>query len=191
MTEPVTYLEKLRDIALDQHGLVATSQAEAAGIPRAELAKMVARNRIERVAHGVYRIPQVPDTEYAPFMQALLWTGTPEACLSHDTALALRELGDINPTKIHITVKKGRRIKRAGGGGYLLHFEDIPSEQKTWFHGMSIVDVPTAIEQCIAINVQSYLIEQAIDKAGKTSDLPKPDRVRLTKLLKDRNEKQQ
>ncbi|WP_370460129.1 hypothetical protein [Pseudactinotalea sp. HY158] len=25
---------------------------------------MVARGRIERAAHGVYRVPQVPETEY-------------------------------------------------------------------------------------------------------------------------------
>lgn len=183
----MTYLERLRDLAIDQHGFVATAQAVDAGIPRFELAKMVARGRIERVAHGVYRIPQVPETEYDPFMQALLWTGAPEAVLSHDTALALREISDINPTKIHITVKKGRRINRTGGNGYVLHFEDIAKGHVTWLAGMPIVDVPAAIEQCINTGTPSYLIEQALHKAGKTSDLPKPDRIRLAKLLKERS----
>ena len=182
-----TYLEKLREIAIDQHGFLTTAQAENSGIPRVELAKMVARNRIERVAHGMYRIPQVPETEYDPFMQAVFWTGASEACLSHDTALALREICDINPTKIHLTVKKGRRIKRSGGNGYVLHFEDIPPTQIVWFAGMPIVDVPTAIEQCIKNGVPSYIIEQAIANAGKTSDLPKPEQQRLTQLLKERN----
>jgi predicted transcriptional regulator of viral defense system len=120
-------------------------------------------------------------------MQALLWAGAPEAVLSHDTALALREISDINPTKIHITVKKGRRINRAGGNGYVLHFEEIAKEHVTWLAGMPIVDVPTAIEQCIKAGIPSYLIESAIQNAGKTSDLPKHEKVRLTKLLKERN----
>jgi predicted transcriptional regulator of viral defense system len=189
MTTAVTYLEQLRDLAIDQYGFVATAQAESAGIPRFELAKMVARNRIERVAHGVYRIPQVQETEYDQFMQAILWTGAPEAVLSHDTAIALREISDINPTKIHMTVKKDRRIKRASGNGYALHFEDIPPEHVTWFARMPIVDVSTAIKQCIESGVPGYLIEQAITNAGKTSDLPKPDRLALAKLLKERNVK--
>ncbi len=96
MNEVVIYLDQLHEIALDQHGFVTTTQAADAGVSRPELAKMVARNRLERVAHGVYRIPQVPETQYNPFMLAVLWTGVPEACLSHDTALALRERSDIS-----------------------------------------------------------------------------------------------
>jgi predicted transcriptional regulator of viral defense system len=187
MNETVTYLEQLRDIALDQHGYVTTAQATNLGVPRPELSKMTARNRIERVAHGVYRIPQVTESQYDPFMLAVLWTGAPEACLSHETALALRETSDINPTKIHVTVNRKRRINRAGGKGYILHFQDLEPEQATWFMNMPIVDIATAIEQCIQSGVPGYLIEQAIEAAGKTSALPKPDQERLKKILELRN----
>jgi predicted transcriptional regulator of viral defense system len=42
------------------------------------------RGQLERVAQGVYRFPQLPVTEYDPYMLAVLWTGVPAACLSHD-----------------------------------------------------------------------------------------------------------
>ena len=187
MNEIVTYLEKLRELAIDQHGFVTTAQAADEGIVRQELAKMVARGRLERVAFGVYRVPQVPITQYAPFMLAVLWTGAPEACLSHETVLLLKELCDVNPRKIHITVNKGRRFKRDGGQGYQLHFEDLTSDQRTWFMQMPIVKVPIAIEQCIASGLPSYLIEQAIDKAGKTSELPATLRASLEIKLEERN----
>jgi len=187
MNEVVTYLERLRELAIDQHGFVTTAQAADEGIVRQELAKMVARGRLERVAHGVYRVPQVPVTQYAPFMLAVLWTGVPEACLSHETVLLLRELCDVNPRKIHITVNKGRRFKRDGGNGYQLHYENLLPNKKTWFMQMPIVNIPTAIEQCINAGLPSYLIEQAISKAGKTSELPSTVRARLEEKLEERN----
>lgn len=53
MSEVVTYLERLRELALDQHGFVTTAQALTDGVPQTELSKLVARERLERVAHGV------------------------------------------------------------------------------------------------------------------------------------------
>jgi len=187
MNEVVTYLEKLRELAIDQHGYVTTAQAADEGIVRQELAKMVARGRLERVAFGVYRVPQVPVTQYAPFMLAVLWTGVPEACLSHETVLLLKELCDVNPRKIHITVNKGRRFKRFGGEAYQLHFENLVPNEKNWFMQMPIVDVPKAIEQCIDAGLPSYLVEQALDKAGRTSELPSSVRTRLEQILEERN----
>ena len=79
MNEVVTYLERLREIALDQHGFVTTAQAVVEGIPKTELPKLAARGRIERVAHGVYRVPQVPATAHDNWALAVLWTGAAEA----------------------------------------------------------------------------------------------------------------
>ena len=189
MNEIVTYLEKLRELAIDQHGYVTTAQAADEGIARQELSKMVARGRLERVAFGVYRVPQVPITQYASFMLAVLWTGVPEACLSHETVLLLRELCDVNPRKIHLAVNKGRRFKRNGGEGYQLHFTELSPSEKTWFMQMPTVNIPTAIMQCIESGLPSYLIEQAIEKAGKTSELPSSERASLEKNLEERNAK--
>jgi len=45
MNEVTTYLEQLREIALDQHGFVTSAQAVAEGIPKVELPKLAARGR--------------------------------------------------------------------------------------------------------------------------------------------------
>ena len=78
----VTKLERLREVALDQHGFVTTAQAVEEGISHAELSTMVARDRLEHVAHGVYRVPHVAATEFDQYQLAVLWTGASEACLS-------------------------------------------------------------------------------------------------------------
>jgi predicted transcriptional regulator of viral defense system len=184
---PVTKLDLLREIALDQHGLVTTAQAAGEGVTDKDLAAMVARKRLARVAHGVYRLPFMPVTEADQYQLAVLWTGAPEACLSHDTALQVWDISDINPTAIHVTVARHRRSRRQGGRGYVLHHEDLDPTQITWWEQIPTVTVPTAIRQCIATGVPSYLIRQALERAGKTSLLPAPERTRLTTMLEERD----
>lgn len=183
----VTKLERLREIAIDQHGFVTTAQAVAEGVSHADLSTMVARDRLGRVAHGVYRVPQVPETEFDQYQLAVLWTGVPEACLSHDTALAAWEISDINPDRIHLTVARRRRLRRKGGERYVIHHDDLDQGQVTWWEGIRTVDVPTAIEQCIVSAVPTYLIRQALDRAGRTSRLPAAEHERLTAALEDRD----
>ncbi len=187
MAEVLTYLERLREIALDQHGLVTTAQAVADGIPRTELPKLAGRGRIERVAHGVYRIPQVPATPYDNWALAVLWTGVEEACLSHETALAAWDVSDVNPDQIHLTVGEHRRLRRAGGERYVIHQRDLDPSQRTWWEGIPITGLPTTIADCIATGTPSYLIRQAIERGGRTSLLPAPDRDQLTRLLEERD----
>ena len=183
----VTKLERLREVALDQHGFIATAQAVEHGVSYADLSMMVARDRLDRVAHGVYRVPQVAETEFDQYQLAVLWTGVPEACLSHDTALAAWNVSDINPDRIHVTVARDRRIRRAGGERYVVHYDDVEARQVTWWQGIRTVDVPTAIGQGIASGVPTYLLRQALDRAGRTSRLPVAQRERLSKVLEERD----
>ena len=183
----VTKLERLREVALDQHGFVTTAQALEEGVSHAELSTMVARDRLERVAHGVYRVPQVAQTELDQYQLAVLWTGAPEACLSHDTALAAWEVSDINPDRIHLTVARHRRIRRGGGALYVVHYQDLDARQVTWWQAIPTVTVSTAIAQCIASGVPTYLIRQALDRAGRTSRLPGADAEQLAAALEARD----
>lgn len=185
----VTKLERLREVALDQHGLVTTAQAIDVGVSHAELSTMAARGRIERAAHGVYRVSQVPETEYDQYQLAVLWTGVSEACLSHDTALEAWGITDINPDRVHVSVAHHRRLRRAGGEHYVIHYEDLTPQQVTWWQGIRIVTVPTAIAQGIASGVATYLIRQALDRVGRTSVLSAADRDRLTAELEARDDR--
>lgn len=183
----VTKLERLREVALDQHGFITTAQAIDEHVSHAELSTMVARERIERVAHGVYRVPQVAETEFDQYQLAVLWTGAPEACLSHDTAIEAWGISDINPDRIHLTVSRRRRLRRGGGERYVIHHEELDSTQVAWWQGIRTVAVPTAVAQCISSGVPSYLIRQALDRAGRTSLLSAADRERLTAELEARD----
>jgi predicted transcriptional regulator of viral defense system len=157
------------------------------GIARSELVKLAARDRIERAAYGVYKIPQVPATRWDNWALAVLWTGVPEACLSHETALAAWEISDINPNEIHVCVGKHRRLRRGGGEHYVIHHHDLAARQRVWFEQIPITDVPTTIDQCIDWGVPTYLIEQALEQAGRTGLLLTTEKEQLAQKLEDRD----
>lgn len=64
---------------------------------REAIKKLVQRGTLVREAFGVYRFPKYPVSEADPYMLAVLWTRVPEAALSHETALAVYDLSDVNP----------------------------------------------------------------------------------------------
>ena len=187
MIEEVTNIDKLRGIALDQYGYVTASQAAEAGVTKAALGMLNKRGRVERVSYGVYRIPQVPSTERDRFMLAILWTGAGEAALSHETALDVYGICDINPGKVHVTVAKGRRISRQGGAGYELHREDLAPADLTWWEGIPAVTPCKAIDQCIGYGTPTHLIFQAIDNALMRGFILKGEAEDLRAKLEMRN----
>ncbi|MDR0514176.1 MAG: hypothetical protein LBG81_03320 [Coriobacteriaceae bacterium] len=187
MKEIATNIDVLRSIALEQYGFVTTHQALGAGVTQASLSMLVKRARLERVCYGIYRVPQVPYSHYDRYMLAVLWTGVPEAVLSHDTVLDVYEVCDINPTAIHITVAKKHRIKRIGGESYQLHHQDLDFNQVGWWEGIPTVTLPTAISQCIASGVPTYLVEQAIDRGTKRGMLVSDEPRWLERELAARN----
>lgn len=187
MTQIVFDIEKLREAAAEQFGFITAAQAVRASVSRPSLAMMVKRGRLERVCRGVYRVPQSEPTVHDRFMVALLWTGCDEAVLSHETALESFDVCDVNPTGIHIAVGKDRRIRRTGGEGYALHYEEIAEEERDWWEGAPRVKLATAIEQCICTNTASYLLDQAIENGLKLGLISHSDAERLSRLIEVRN----
>jgi len=189
MKEIATNIDRLREIALDQHGLVTTEQAMDVGVSKASLSMLVKRDRLARMAHGVYRVPQVPETQYTRYMLALLWTGAPEATLSHETALAAYDVCDVNPSTIHITVSKNRRIKRNGGDAYTLHYQDLDPEMVSWWEQIPIVTLKTTLEQCVKLGTPDYLLTQAIEKSARLGLLVIEEIKTLSEDITKRNER--
>ena len=108
----------LLDHAQQQYGYLTPADARALDIDPTQLRLMAARHTLEHLGHGLYRMPMVPVTQLDAYMEAVLWTSR-LGVLSHETALDLHELCDVNPSAIHITVPSGfapaRRSRRSTG----------------------------------------------------------------------------
>lgn len=179
----------LWDIAITQHGFVTAQQAAEVGIGTQVLQMLVYRGTLERVAHGVYRFPQYPVSEHDQLALAVLWTRVPEAVLSHETALDAYGISDVNPNRIHVTVGKHRRFRRAGGVDYVVHYEDLDPEQIGWWQEIPTVTPATAIEQCLAYGTPTYLLRQAIDRGHAQGYLKTAECDELTERLEVRHER--
>lgn len=181
----MTIKEQLWDVAVEQYGYVTIRGAKDLDIDEYAVRMLAARGGLERVGHGVYRFPQLPITAQDPYMLAVLWAGTDQVCLSHDTALAVYEVCDINPDRIHLTVPTARRIRRRGGELYEVHHEDLTADQVGWWQAIPTVTLPTAIAQGIDSGVPAYLLRQALGAGRGTGDVTAEEAAKLTAQLEE------
>ena len=175
--------DELWDVATTQHGFVTAQQSVELDIEKHALQMLVHRGTLTHAAFGVYRFPQYPVGEYDGHMLAVLWTRAPEACLSHETALDIYGISDVNPNRIHVTVGKQRRLRRADGDDYVIHTEDLAPAQVGWAQEIPTVTPATAIAQCITYGTPTYLLRQAIERGHAQGRLKTAERDALAEAL--------
>ena len=110
---------KLLKFAAAQGGYFTAAQALASGYTYRQQHFHKSRGNWQEIEHGIYRLFIYPEMPHEDLIRWSLWSrnqkGEPQAIVSHDTALALYELGDVMPGRIHLTVPPGFR-KRVPGG---------------------------------------------------------------------------
>lgn len=101
----------LYEIAEPQYGFFTTKQAKEAGYDESKHAYHVRAGNWMREHRGIYRLRNFPSPERPDLMLWFLWSrdrnDVPRGVYSHDTALALYDLSDVNPAKLHMTIPKG------------------------------------------------------------------------------------
>jgi hypothetical protein len=138
--------------------------ARSLGVDPTQLRLMAARQTLEHLGRGLYRMPMVPVTSLDAYMEAVLWTGR-RGVLSHVTALDLYELCNVNPSAIHLTVPGGFRTRKAVPEIYRLHRIDLDPAEAGWHEGIPIVTAERAILGGIQQALGWQLIDQAIATA--------------------------
>ena len=181
--------DRLWGIAATQHVFVTAQQAAEIGIDKHALQMLVYRGTLDRAAYGVYRFPQYPVGEHDNLLLAVLWTRVPEAVLSHETALAVYGICDVNPNRIHLTVSKRRRFRRTGGDDFIVHYEDLTAKEIGWWEEVPTVTPATAIAQCLTHGTPTYLLRQAIERGHAQGYLKATERDELTASLEARHER--
>lgn len=109
-------------LAAAQNGYFSAGQALAEGYSYQAQKYHVDQGNWLKVDRGLYRLPEWPAGERDDLVRWCLWSRG-RAVVSHDTALGVHELGDVNPTRIHLTVPSTFRQK---ADGPVLHRADLP-----------------------------------------------------------------
>lgn len=167
--------DQVLERAVEQHGYVTTRDARDLGIDPTQLRLMAARGRLERVARGVYRVPILPRTEHDDLAEAVAWT-LGRGVVSHESALVLHGLSDVNPSRIHMTVPRDNHPRAAGGELYRLHRRVLKPEDVTEKDDLPVTTVVRTIRDCLAAGTDPGQLRRALDQAV-TEGLVRPREV--------------
>ncbi|MDP2955859.1 MAG: hypothetical protein Q8N53_05520 [Longimicrobiales bacterium] len=118
-------------------------------------------------------------------MSAAMWPQGTTGVLSHETALSLMELSDVNPARIHMTLPLGYRVRRRQPPRVLvLHWADVPEEAIGSIEGVPVTKAARTIRDCARTHIGPALLRQAIDDGIRTGWLSRQEAKTLMRELK-------
>jgi predicted transcriptional regulator of viral defense system len=180
---PGKTLIEVLEIARDQHGFVRAADLREAGIDPKRLGDYHRRGIADHKDYGLYRLNLFPPGEMDEFMEAALWPDG-RGCLSHQTALDLWDLCDVNPDHIDLTVPRSYRTNRKIPQHYRLHRQDLENRDRTYLDGLPIVTPALAIQQALDVGLRPSLIEQAVETAKREALITGSESRRFEDLLR-------
>lgn len=181
--------------AYQQSGYFTAEQARTHGVSRQLLKHHVKQGRFERVRRGLYRVRGFPTSQHDDIRERWMAVGMDKAVLSHESALALLELSDNVPDRVHLLVPRRHRGLRRPPGVVVHTRPDAERVATVWRDGMplttpvrTLVDVADQIqpeqaamaaEQALRLGLLTRRqLEQEASRRGKTRVLETllPDR---------------
>ena len=142
---------RLFELVQQQQGYFTTKQAKAAGFAENTHPYHVQAGNWIREHRGIYRLALFPATDRPDLALWSLWSSNRkeevEGVYSHQTAISLFNLSDLNPAKLHMTVPMSFRRNSEIPGILVLHYADLPASDVQTGPGYKITrPLRTAIE---------------------------------------------
>jgi predicted transcriptional regulator of viral defense system len=160
----------LETLALSQGGYFARSDALEYGLTDQILHYHTQRGRFERVLTGVYRLRTSPISQYDEFILAWVWTNY-RGAISHESALALYDLSDVLPTKVHLTVQRPFHRTTAP---FRIHLASLPDGEVRMYNGVRVTSPARSIVDAAATGTDPTQIYKAVQD-GLARGLIDPD----------------
>lgn len=157
--------DQLYELAASQDGYFSVRQAKDIGMSAQLLSHHARTKRIARAQRGVYRLVHYPPGEHEDLVIVWLWAER-DGVFSHETALALHDLSDVLPAKIHISLPTavGSRRRRVPPG-VVVHYADVPTTDRTWVATVPATTARRTLVDCALAGVSPDFLEQAAEQA--------------------------
>jgi predicted transcriptional regulator of viral defense system len=167
----------LNGLATAQGGYFTTKQAATAGYGRQHLDYHAKAGNFERVDHGLYRLPTVPRSREDDLIRLSLWSrgreDEPQAVISHETALAIHELGELLPHATHLTVP--RSFRKRPPRGCLLHHATLSASHVEEREGFRVTTpLRTILDVALGTSVSSEQLRRIVKSALERGLVRKP-----------------
>jgi hypothetical protein len=161
---------RLFDLAEQQQGFFTAKQAKAAGFAENTHPYHVQAGNWTREHRGIYRLALFPTPDRPDLVLWSLWSRNRkeevEGVYSHQTALSLYELSDLNPAKLHMTVPENFRRNSVIPGIVVLHHRDLPKSDIQAGPGyMYTRPLRTILDLIEAGTVEGTFVRQALRQA--------------------------
>jgi predicted transcriptional regulator of viral defense system len=157
--------DRLFETASAQEGYFTTQQAAEAGYSSQLLLKHIRAGRVVRVRRGIYRLVHFPAGEHEELVTTWLWSER-AGVVSHQTALALRELSDALPAHVSLTLPSDWRSRRFRvPSGVVLHHADVPADERAWFGAVPATSARRSLNDCARNAMSPELLRQAAQQA--------------------------
>ena len=167
--------DRLFDTALAQEGHFTTEQAADAGYSSQLLNRHLRSGKIRRVRRGVYRVVHFPAGEHEDLTVLWLWTER-AGVYSHETALALHDLSDLMPSRMHLTLPTAWHSRRLRvPDGVVLHYADIDEAARAWFSAVPVTAPLRTIVDCARDKISPAVLQEAIEQALERGIVSRPD----------------
>lgn len=186
-------MDELLPLAEQNTGFVTASQARALGIKDSVLARLAQRGKLERVARGVYRVAHFSADPLSQYREAILWArashGPEQVALSHETALGVYGISDVNPAHVHLTVPKHARLRRQKPKWIVIHRCDLPPRDVTTHEDLPVTTVAKSVMDVMERTGRLGLARQALQDARREGYISAADFHRLNRQLQRRTHK--
>jgi len=161
---------RLFAFAEQQQGFFTTKQAKAAGFAENTHPYHVQAGNWVRERRGIYRLALYPAADRPDLVLWALWSRNRdeevEGVYSHQTALSLYDLSDLNPAKLHMTVPSDFRRNSEIPGILVLHYADLPKSDVQAASGFKFTrPLRTILDLIETGTVERNFIRQALRQA--------------------------
>lgn len=158
---------RLFEFADARRGVFLTVEAKEVGFSSTALAYGVKRGDYRRIAHGVYRLVDYPMSPEDRMVEVAAILG-PAAVISHESALALYDVCDVDPTQIHVTLPRSQRFRvRAIPDADVHTTNDDRADGGVQRHGYRISTLERAIVDSARTGTDPKQIEMAVRTARR------------------------
>ncbi len=105
------------------NGIISSREAVSLGVRKNIFSELVKKEKLIKIANGLYALPNEEIDEYMYFMHRI-----PQGIFSHSTALYLNGLSTRMPLTYTMTVKSGYNVSRIKEKGISINFKYISEE---------------------------------------------------------------
>jgi predicted transcriptional regulator of viral defense system len=148
-------------LAAEQAGHFTAAQAKAVGYSHQAQAHHVGAGNWIRVDRGIFRLADWVPAPHDELARWNLWSKQ-RGVVSHETALAVRDIGEFESPRIHLTVPSGFRM---ADNALILHRAELPEQDIEAGLGFRLTTLTRSLIDVAAEHPDEDQLARAVDEA--------------------------